>query len=175
MLWGHRTATSRSWGILVPSVFRQADTRRLFQQTLRSWFFRRCRLRADQPAGTGCIPPISSRSRWRDFIQRNCTVTATNIATSVATKRTTTKAGDYNITPLIPGTYSVTVLAPGFQGYKQENVSVNALETVGLNVKLSLGEANETVTVTSARRCLTPRTHSLAQPWTTRCIRIFRC
>src|ERR1035437_2625266 len=35
MLWGHRTTTSRSWGILVPSVFRQADTRRLFQQTPR--------------------------------------------------------------------------------------------------------------------------------------------
>src|ERR1035437_4649589 len=36
MLWGHRTTTSRSWGILVPSVFREADTRRLFQQTPRA-------------------------------------------------------------------------------------------------------------------------------------------
>jgi hypothetical protein len=54
------------------------------------------------------------------------------------------------ITPLLPGPYTVTVAAPGFEGYKQENVTVDALATVSLNVKLTVGKANETVTITSA-------------------------
>ncbi len=80
----------------------------------------------------------------------NAVVTATNVGTNVQTVRTTTKAGDYNITPLLPGTYSVTVAAQGFEGFKQENVTVDALVTVGLNVKMTVGRADETVTVTAA-------------------------
>jgi len=80
----------------------------------------------------------------------NATVIATNVDTNVQTVRPTTKAGDYNITPLIPGTYTVTVAAQGFEGYKQENVVVDALVTVGLNVKLTVGRADETVTITAA-------------------------
>jgi Carboxypeptidase regulatory-like domain len=80
----------------------------------------------------------------------NAIVTATNVGTNVQTVRTTTKAGDYNVTPLLPGTYIVTVAAQGFEGYKQENVVVDALVTVGLNVKLTVGRADEVVTITAA-------------------------
>ena len=80
----------------------------------------------------------------------NATVTATNVATNVSTVKPTTKAGDFNMSDLIPGTYTVTVEAAGFEGYKQENITVNALETVGLSVKLTVGQATETVTITSA-------------------------
>ncbi|MGA1983960.1 MAG: TonB-dependent receptor [Acidobacteriaceae bacterium] len=78
------------------------------------------------------------------------TVTVTNIDTNVSTVKTTTRAGDYDIATLIPGTYTVTVAAAGFEGYKQENVTVDALETVGLNIKLTVGQATETVTITAA-------------------------
>jgi Carboxypeptidase regulatory-like domain len=77
-------------------------------------------------------------------------VTATNTNTNVSTVRTTTGAGDYNITPLIPGPYIVTVEAKGFESYKQENITVDALATVTLNVKMTVGQASETVTITSA-------------------------
>ena len=80
----------------------------------------------------------------------NAQVTATDVVTNVQTTRTTTKAGDYNIAPLIPDTYTVTVTAQGFEGYKQENVVVDALVTVGLNVKMTVGRADETVTITAA-------------------------
>jgi len=78
------------------------------------------------------------------------TVTATNTDTNVPTTRTTTGAGDFNITPLIPGNYTVTVTATGFEGYKQESITVNALETVGLEIKMTVGSATETVTITTA-------------------------
>ena len=77
-------------------------------------------------------------------------VTATNIDTNVDTERKTTRAGDYNITPLLPGTYTVTVAATGFEKFRQENVTVNALQTVAVNVKLTVGQATETVTVSTA-------------------------
>jgi hypothetical protein len=101
-----------------------------------------------QLAGTGAIAG-TVQDPTGAFVA-NATVTATNAATNVATTRTATTAGDYNITPLVPGNYTVTVAASGFEGYKQENITVNALETVTLNVKMTIGQANETVTITAA-------------------------
>src|ERR1017187_7700672 len=80
----------------------------------------------------------------------NATVTATNAATSVATTRTTSGAGSYTIAPLPPGIYSVQVSAKGFKTLRQDNLSVDALNSLGFNPVLTLGEATETVVVTAA-------------------------
>jgi hypothetical protein len=101
-----------------------------------------------QLAGTGAI--AGTVQDPTGAVVAGATVTATNVDTNVATSRTATGAGDYNISPLIPGKYSVTVKASGFEGYNQENITVNALETVTLNVKLTIGQGSEVVTVTSA-------------------------
>src|SRR6516162_8323499 len=42
-------------------------------------------------------------------------VTVTNVATNIGRRVTTDPAGDYVVTPLDPGTYSVSATAPGFQ------------------------------------------------------------
>lgn len=78
------------------------------------------------------------------------TVAATNVATGVRTQRQTTEAGFYVISPLPPGEYKVTVAATGFRQLEQDKVIVDALSTVGLNLSLQIGAANETVTITSA-------------------------
>jgi len=78
----------------------------------------------------------------------NATVIARNNGTGVETRRTASSGGLYNISPLIPGTYTVTVTASGFSTFKQENLVVEALSNVGLNVSLKTGSQNETVTVT---------------------------
>lgn len=90
-----------------------------------------------QLAGTGAVAGTVQDSTGAVVV--NAKVTATNIATNVETTRTTTKSGDYNITPLTPGDYVVTISAQGFEGYKQEKVNVDALATVTLNVKLTVG------------------------------------
>ena len=80
----------------------------------------------------------------------NASVTATNVATGVQTVRPTSSAGLYDLSPLQPGVYTVEVKATGFETHAQQNIKVNALDSVGLNVALKPGNQTETITVSSA-------------------------
>ena len=77
------------------------------------------------------------------------TVTATNVATGVATVRQTTAAGVYTLSPLAPGEYRVSVTLEGFQPFVRERVIVDALGVVGLNVTLSIGGVTQEVVVSA--------------------------
>ena len=79
----------------------------------------------------------------------NAIITAVNTDTNQTTVRQSTSAGDFDVTPLPPGNYRVTVSAPGFETYVQQGLTVNALETVSLNVRMTIGTAGQTVTVTA--------------------------
>jgi hypothetical protein len=79
----------------------------------------------------------------------NATIKVVAVDTNQTTVRQTTSAGDYNVTPLPPGNYTVTVTAPGFESFVQENVTVNALETFSLNIKMTVGKAGQTITVSA--------------------------
>jgi hypothetical protein len=103
---------------------------------------------AAQLSGTGAISGTVTDPTGA--VISGATVTATNTGTNVKTVRTTTGAGDYNITPLTPGNYTVSVTAKGFQQLAQENVTVDALATVNLPLKLTIGRNDETVTVSTA-------------------------
>ncbi len=80
----------------------------------------------------------------------NATVTATNDATGVVTVRQSSSAGLYTISPIVPGTYTVTVSAQGFGGFKQQHFTIDALKLTGLNVTLAIGSTSQEVTVTEA-------------------------
>ena len=80
----------------------------------------------------------------------NATVTAINDATGVQTARHTSSAGVYEISPLIVGTYTVTVSATGFALAKQEDIVLNENQIFGFNPILKVGNQSETITVTSA-------------------------
>ena len=98
-----------------------------------------------QVGGTGSIQGTVTDPSGA--IVAGATVTATNVATGVATVHTTTDAGFYVLPLLTPGEYSVTVKAAGFQTLTEEHVMVDALANVGLSPKLQIGAASQSVTV----------------------------
>src|SRR5271156_5630490 len=93
---------------------------------------------------TGTVTDVSGA------VVPNVKVTATNQNSGVATVRPTSSAGLFEINPIIPGTYTVTATAKGFQTFKQQNLVVDALKVTGLNISLAIGGQDQTITVTGA-------------------------
>src|ERR1700692_3449831 len=67
------------------------------------------------------------------------------------TERTTTteEQGEYQFLLVPPGTYHLTVTAPGFRRYEQTDLQLLVNTPTTANVPLSIGGASETVTVSS--------------------------
>ncbi|HEY5331199.1 MAG TPA: TonB-dependent receptor [Acidobacteriaceae bacterium] len=82
------------------------------------------------------------------------TIVISNDANGISVTTKSTSAGDYSVSSLDPGIYTVTVTFEGFQQLTQKNVHVNALETQDFNPKLTVGASTETVTVTTAPAAL---------------------
>ena len=76
-------------------------------------------------------------------------ITATHTATGVDYRRETTAAGVYVIQPLPAGEYRIIATASGFRTFVQENIVVDALGTVDLPLRLEIGSATESVTVSA--------------------------
>jgi hypothetical protein len=58
--------------------------------------------------------------------------------------------GQYRITNLVPGMYTVTFTLTGFNTFVRQDVAVNAEVTVAVNAEMKLGAIEETVTVVGA-------------------------
>ena len=58
-------------------------------------------------------------------------------------------AGQYKITTLRPGMYTVTFTLPGFSGVKRENVELTSDFTATINADLKVGAVEETITVSA--------------------------
>jgi hypothetical protein len=100
-----------------------------------------------QTSGTGAIEgTVTDPSA---AVVGGATVTATNTLTNVSTVAVTTGTGHFVIPLLQPGPYNVTVTATNFETLTQANVIVDALATVSVNPKLTIGVAAQSITVTS--------------------------
>ena len=78
------------------------------------------------------------------------TVRATNTDTNQQREVQTNDDGVYTISPLNPGPYRVTVEAPSFKTFVQENLTLNAKDRRPIDATLEAGLATEVVTVTDA-------------------------
>ncbi len=78
------------------------------------------------------------------------TVTATSTTQGSKLSRTTSSSGDFDLTPLNPDVYRITVAATGFQTLTQENVHVNALEVADLKLILTVGAESQSIDVSAA-------------------------
>jgi hypothetical protein len=90
-------------------------------------------------------------------------VTATNTNTGIETKANTDSSGDFVITPLPQGTYSVVVENPGFKRWVGPGIVLNVQDRIGLNVALEVGQVSETVQVVDAAPELQTDTSYLGQ------------
>jgi hypothetical protein len=77
-------------------------------------------------------------------------VTATEAATHVAHETTATGDGEFSFQDLPAATYTVAVVAPGFQQTTVSNVEVTAGNVYTVPVKLSVGAQSATVEVSAA-------------------------
>lgn len=77
----------------------------------------------------------------------NATVIATNSGTGLIRTVTTNSVGDYAVTLLPPGVYSLVVKADGFKTEKNENLVVQVATVTTLNLTLEIGETSQEVSV----------------------------
>jgi hypothetical protein len=76
-------------------------------------------------------------------------VTVRNTATGVVSHAVTSSAGTYAIAGLVPGPYSVSITAPGFETSVHDGVIVSVAAQATVNASLLPGAVDTTVQVTS--------------------------
>lgn len=90
-------------------------------------------------------------------------VTATNTDTNVAAEAVTNSEGLYRVTSLIPGPYRVNVALKGFKTYSRAGLTLRTAETVTINVQLTIGSVEETVSVSAATTNVESNETAIAQ------------
>jgi hypothetical protein len=77
----------------------------------------------------------------------NATIVVTNVDTRTGRTVTSNASGEYDVTLLPVGRYTVTAKAPGFKIATTADVAVEAGDHAQTDIRLATGGANETVTV----------------------------
>lgn len=89
------------------------------------------------------------------------TVVATNVATTVSQQTLTSGAGEYVLSLLPVGTYTLTVELPGFKKFVRENIVLHVNDNVQINAELQVGAPTETVLVTESVPLVQTETHQV--------------
>jgi hypothetical protein len=100
-----------------------------------------------QTPGTGAVSGIVYDPAGK--LVANAQVRATNDATQVSRLVATTSEGVFRVPLLLPGTYAVTVRAPGFATNTSHSIQVTVGETSSLSVVLTVAGVNQSVQVTN--------------------------
>jgi hypothetical protein len=79
----------------------------------------------------------------------SATVKAVQTQTGRESVVTSGKDGEFVFTTLLPSVYSLSVTAKGFQTYNQTDITLQADQKLTANVRLVIGSATETITVTA--------------------------
>jgi hypothetical protein len=80
----------------------------------------------------------------------NAQVKATDVATGVEHSTVSTSGGEFTFQDIPLGSYTVTVMAPGFAKATYDKVPVTAGSIYTMTVKLAMGQENTTVEVSAA-------------------------
>jgi len=92
----------------------------------------------------------------------NVAIVATNAATQAEFETTTDATGEYMLTPLPAGLYTVRFKMPGFQTTVIDQVHVLSPDATVLDAKLQVGAATETIAVTAQTVTLSTESSSIS-------------
>ena len=93
----------------------------------------------------------------------NANVKAIEIRTNLEAAAKTDENGIYKIAHLLPGPYRIEVEAAGFKHFIQDGIQLVTGEAIRVDARLTVGNPEETVTVTSDAPLLRTETGSLGQ------------
>jgi hypothetical protein len=99
---------------------------------------------------TGTVRDASSS------VVANASVTLKNEASGDIRKTTSNGEGYYSIPSILPGSYTVTVEAAGFQVFEQKGVVFNSADRRNVDALLQVGATSQTVEVVSTATSITP-------------------
>lgn len=77
-------------------------------------------------------------------------VLVVSLDTNATSRATTSNNGEFGAPNLSPGVYRITITAPGFKRYVQQNVVVAAASTLRMNMQLQIGQLTEQIEVTAS-------------------------
>ena len=86
-----------------------------------------------------------------------------NTATGVRSRAVTNDTGDYLLPYLIPGEYTVTIVAPGFEQFVGSAISLRMDDHINVNATMKVGQATESVQVVATANMLDTSTSSMGQ------------
>jgi hypothetical protein len=92
----------------------------------------------------------------------NAKVTVTNVGTNLSVSTTTNQSGAYTVKELPPGSYKITVEAPGFKTQTDTSLVVNAGVISRADFKLTLGQTQEVVEVTGEQSTISTEDSKLS-------------
>ncbi len=90
-------------------------------------------------------------------------IVATNGATGITVSTTTNSSGNYLLSNLEIGTYSLSVEHEGFRRYNQTGLVLNAAENRAVNIQLEVGQVSESVNVSAQAAALEEKTSVIGQ------------
>ena len=114
-----------------------------------------------QSAGTGSIQ--GSITDATGAIIQNATVTVTNAATQVKTVAITEGNGHYSLPNLAIGTYTLDVVAPGFEQYSQTKIVLEVGSSISINVPMTVGRTDQKIEVQASGLALQTEDSSFKQ------------
>ncbi|MGI9067586.1 MAG: TonB-dependent receptor [Pyrinomonadaceae bacterium] len=121
---------------------------------------------AVQAQTTGSISGTISDPR--NEVVGDATVTLVNTATGAERSTVSSSTGTFDFQALQPGTYTITVEAPGFRKAVARDIVVSVGTAASVNIPLEVGLAGETVTVTAAQETINTSGPSLTNTISTR-------